>query len=423
MVFKEGDRPYPIVSALWALGAIACAAIAGWAAATKVFWAAGIAAIALATCLWRGWQALRRDAVEGLDIARAFAAGDSTTSAGRGTLAHLLGKGVERHAFDRLHAEAESRLLRTILDQLPNPVLGRLPDGAVRGFNAPARRLLGADMVSAANAIERLGATLAARFAGGEASEIVVADLPTGARRVRLARARIAGQNVPIALLAIMDIEAELDRAEMRAWRDQARILTHEVMNGLTPVISLAQSAAAMADGDSAQALRRLERRAAGLFEFVQRYRAAVQPIAIARRRVLVRDLLEDAAADGQPAAQIIVEPVDLTAEVDPALLGGALANLVRNARDALVNTKDPTLTLRAHRIAAGDLAIDVIDNGPGVDAQLGEDIFQPLFTTKRDGLGVGLAIARQAVSAHGGVLDWVAPAERGVTFRIRCKG
>lgn len=407
---------------LWALGAIACAGLTGWAIAQPLAWLTAASASGLTACAYRSWRALSREESAGLDIARAFAAGDPNAGAGLGPLGRLLSQGVERHARDRRKAEAESRLLHTILDQLPNPVLGRMPDGAVRGFNAAGRRLLGADLVSAVESEGRLGSTLAARFAEGQASEIVLADFPSGPRRVRLARARIDGPGGAISLLAIMDIEAELDRAEMRAWRDQSRILTHEVLNGLTPVISLAQSAAGGAEGETAEALRLLERRAAGLLDFVQRYREAVQPIRVSRRRVLVRELLEDAAAGGAPAAQLQIEPPDLAADVDPGLLGRAIANLVRNARDALAEVDAPLLFLRAHEAEPGLLTIEVSDNGPGVDPDLGEDIFQPLFTTKRDGLGVGLAITRQAVSAHDGVLDWTANAGRGVTFRIRCR-
>ena len=99
------------------------------------------------------------------------------------------------------------------------------------------------------------------------------------------------------------------------------------------------------------------------------------------------------------------VEPASLTVDADPEMLEQVLLNLLKNAEQALEGTTRPSVSLKAGLNRNGHVSLEVADNGPGIDGEVAAKIFVPFFTTKREGSGVGLALTRQIMLAHGGTV------------------
>jgi two-component system nitrogen regulation sensor histidine kinase NtrY len=204
------------------------------------------------------------------------------------------------------------------------------------------------------------------------------------------------------------------------------RVLTHEIMNSITPVASLAQTTADMANDVYEEmpetspvrtsmdrirdAARTVARRAGNLMQFVANYRQLAGLPEPAKRRINVLELLNhigtiSAVNNREPKIALAVEvvPAGLELFVDPEQIEQVLINLLRNAEQALAGREDGNITFRAFLNPRGQVTLEVRDNGPGIDEKILQRIFVPYFTTKPDGSGIGLALARQIVMTHGG--------------------
>ena len=195
------------------------------------------------------------------------------------------------------------------------------------------------------------------------------------------------------------------------------RVLTHEIMNSLTPVTSLARSGAELVAraaerdpslADAREAVETTAARAEGILRFVESYRDfAASPEVKARRfaaRPWAEEIAQLAAADpraGGIALSVRVEPDGAAIDGDPNLLAQVALNLIRNA--ALAGARKAEFRIGGLR---GDhVTIEVADDGPGIPVDRREDVFLPFYTTRRDGSGVGLSFARQVALAHGGTI------------------
>jgi signal transduction histidine kinase len=249
------------------------------------------------------------------------------------------------------------------------------------------------------------------------------------------ASAQVARLDQPVAIVSILPVQSELGALEVAAQADLVRVLTHEIMNSLTPVTSLARSgadlvAAAERDGtDLAEAKTATEtvaRRAEGILRFVESYREFAQSPQVRRRTFAVQpwadEILRLAAANAEGSkleTRLEVTPETLKIEADPELLAQALLNLLRNAVRATANHEQPLVRLSIARQRGAQCRIEVADNGSGIAADRREDIFLPFYTTHKGGSGVGLSFARQVVLAHGGSITAGAAPEGGASLQL----
>ena len=243
-------------------------------------------------------------------------------------------------------------------------------------------------------------------------------------------------------LISLQNIESELSAQELAAWQTVIRVMAHEVMNSLTPITSLASTArdhvgetlAALPPGDPAregladagEALDTLARRSEGLLQFVQNHRRltkrmVAQAQIVPVRRVLSRlqRLLADELRARDITISLYIEPETLEISADIDLLDQALINLVRNAMEALRDTRGGRILLQATQ-EDGRVAIAVQDNGPGIPPDQREKAFVPFFTTKRQGSGVGLSLVRQIAVAHNGSVGIGETPGGGATVTLR---
>jgi two-component system nitrogen regulation sensor histidine kinase NtrY len=230
----------------------------------------------------------------------------------------------------------------------------------------------------------------------------------------------------PQRLLSLQWVAGELDAVETEAWHAMTRVLTHEMMNSLTPIVSLAESVAELPERDKAvaPALATIARRAMHLLSFIERFRAIGSLPSPTLSSIDLATLLADIVATVKPEFAAIGIEVALRADksfvtimADHDLLERAILNLLRNAADALQGKKQARVDVELVVMPSG-ITIAICDNGPGIGLERLNDIFVPFFSTKPNGSGIGLPLARQIASSHGGTLI-AKPMAQGSCFEL----
>lgn len=291
---------------------------------------------------------------------------------------------------------------RLLLDAAPTPLVA-IEQGGARALNRAARRLFATD--------DRL-TDPPAMLLDPDATHLRHEARGWRIDRVMLGKGMVA---------ALIDIEQEERTAEARAAAELIQVLGHELLNGLAPIASLAESGAAAvarADADPAllhEILSTLARRAEGLLRFTEAYRSLARLPDPTLRTVAVADMLGDLArlfAGRWPevALSMTIAPGTVWA-LDRDQISQALWALLQNAAEATAGSIDLTVT------ADEQLTIAIIDDGPGIDPAQATRIFRPFHTGKAEGTGIGLSLARQIAHAHGGTLTLAGAAP--ATFRL----
>ena len=331
---------------------------------------------------------------------------------------------------------AESRYLGAIVDDAPSALLTIDRDGRVEVLNKAARQLFARMPMHRLEDLDALGPELATavRLPPGtrKITRLILDGVP---QKAIFASAQVARLDQPIAVLSILPVQSELGALEVAAQADLVRVLTHEIMNSLTPVTSLARTGAELvasaakgkADlADAKIATETVARRAEGILRFVESYREFAQAPDIHRRQFKARPWAEEImrlalanAADRQIDARIEVEPGSMNLNADPELLAQALLNLLRNSMRATTDRAEPIVVLALAREPNGHFRLEVRDNGPGIPDDRREDIFLPFYTTHKGGSGVGLSFARQVALAHGGSICALEAPEGGANLRM----
>ena len=392
------------------------------------------------------WRYIQRTNVELARFVEAVRFGDLSQNftllnegSGFSEFGDALDQGIRRLREERHRLSDDNRFYESVLDDAPTPLLTIDFSGRVDLANKAARRLLNRHDGVRIDDFREYGDAFADCLEENPPGrprlvQIVIDGVPqTAIVRTALVN-RLQGT---VKAVAVQPIQGELNAVEIAAQSDLIRVLTHEIMNSMTPVTSLAQSAAALmvaADrgddpdiADARAAVERLARRAEGVMHFVESYRQISRTPDVRRRQFELnpwaRELEALFVASGDAEGldfKVVVATDQTTIDVDPDLMCQVLINLLRNAADAARGHGDqPAVRMRFSSTQGGRLRIDVSDNGPGVPESLAQDIFLPFFTTKAKGTGVGLSLARQVVLAHQGSITLLKSKSGGALFRI----
>jgi len=331
---------------------------------------------------------------------------------------------------------AEARYLAAIVDDAPSALLAVNEDGRVEILNKAARQLFARHPLNRIDDLEALGPELAAavRLPAGtrKITRLILDGVP---QKAIFASAQVARLDQPVSVLSILPVQSELGALEVAAQADLVRVLTHEIMNSLTPVTSLARTGAELVAtaakrdnslSDAKTATETVARRAEGILRFVESYREFAQAPDIHRRQFKAKAWAEEImrlalanATERNIEARLEVEPKTMSLMADPELLAQALLNLLRNSMRATADSDPSIVVLGLAREPNGHFRIEVRDNGPGIPQDRREDIFLPFYTTHKGGSGVGLSFARQVALAHGGSICALDAPEGGANLRM----
>jgi len=233
-------------------------------------------------------------------------------------------------------------------------------------------------------------------------------------------------------LVAFRNVNEALDETEAKAWQKLLSVMTHEIMNSVAPIASLAgtlkdglneppQDAAALED--LRLGIDTIKRRSEGLLKFAETYRNLNKIQKLNLSKVLVRDLFENLFQLMQPTLvqkqielEIVLKDPGVSLEADVYLAEQLLINLLVNAMEALKGKANARIVLSAEH-AAGKTTLKVMDNGPGMSAELIEKIFIPFFSTKKSGSGIGLSLCKQIMLMHKGSIHVQSVEGQGTIF------
>lgn len=228
-----------------------------------------------------------------------------------------------------------------------------------------------------------------------------------------------------VRIIAFSDIGGELANQEIDSWVRLIRVLTHEIMNTLTPVISLSEALLPKADNELHEGLAVIHRTSQDLIRFVENYRKFTHVPTPQPQLFYVKPFLERMAAQAKPLLSkgvtltLDVEPADLLAYADESLMARVVSNLLKNAAEA--TTAGQHIRLHAYSDADEAVTIDVSDDGTPIPTDIASHIFIPFFTTKAEGSGIGLSISRQIMRVSNGSLTLLPYHDDNVTtFRMK---
>jgi len=400
-------------------------------------------ALAAGAALWRYVQRTNLevarfvDAIKFGDMQARFLRPDA--GSGFEVLGAALEEGIVAMREERARLAEASRFYEALVDDVPVALLTIDAGGRVDLANKTARRLFSHHSGARAEDFQTYGRDFVAALTGLEAgrSRTLILSFDTGPQRAMVRAAALTRLGGTTRVIAAQVIQEALNAVEVAAQSDLIRVLTHEIMNSMTPVTSLARTAAhliAEADtrhdpaiADARAAIETLARRADGVMHFVETYREITRPPQIARKRFaaapFAAELKRLFEADGHwdlVTLAIAVSPDDQRIDADPDLLAQVVINLLRNAADAAtMNGDEPAVWLEIEALRGGRTRIAVADNGAGVPIGLRHDVFLPFFTTKKTGTGVGLSFARQVLLAHDGSIEIGEREGGGAVFRL----
>jgi len=240
-------------------------------------------------------------------------------------------------------------------------------------------------------------------------------------------------------LIAFQDVNEALDETEAKAWQKLLSVMTHEIMNSVAPISSLAetmlhrlQESASMLEGqpgaleDLELGIGTIRRRSEGLLKFAETYRNLNKITTLSLKKVYARDLFENLHHLMQPTLdsknielEIILKDPDLTLEADTNLIEQVLINLVVNAVEAVKDSPEPRITLMGQVTQNNRPVIKVADNGMGMSPEVMDNIFIPFFSTKKNGSGIGLSLCKQILLLHKGNIQVQSIEGQGSAFLL----
>ncbi|MUP46504.1 HAMP domain-containing histidine kinase [Gramella sp. BOM4] len=232
-------------------------------------------------------------------------------------------------------------------------------------------------------------------------------------------------ENQSCKLIVVHNIDDTINKTESEAWKKLLSVMTHEIMNSIAPISSLANTLKSSVQKNMNDSLLELdledlnaglgsiEKRSDGLMKFAKTYRSLNKVTSLNKETILLKDLFIDIeqlmrSTNSLRKDTLRFEVVDekMEIEADSYLLEQVLINLILNAIEACQNEEDPQVLIKAVQKSNGRKMIAVVDNGPGIPHEIKDQIFVPFFTTKKQGSGIGLSLSRQIMTLHGGKIQ-----------------
>jgi nitrogen fixation/metabolism regulation signal transduction histidine kinase len=328
----------------------------------------------------------------------------------------------------RTEKEENFRYLQTVMQHVGVGLISFDNTGKVEFINNAAKKLLSIPFLNNISGLERVSPGLSEKIKSIKSGEKVTIKIVDKNELIQLivyaTEFRLRNQNYT--LVAMQNIQSELEENEMEAWQKLIRVLTHEIMNSITPISSLAGTVNTMiakttentnafdeeTSDDIKNALSTIQKRSQGLINFVENYRSLTKipkpnfqifPVKTLFERIdslMGREFKQEGIAfTGK------IEPLTLELTADPELIEQVLINLLLNAKHAAKQVEKPGINLIARLDRWSKIEIAVTDNGPGIKEDIQEKIFIPFFTTKKEGSGIGLSLSRQIMRSHGGTI------------------
>lgn len=347
---------------------------------------------------------------------------------------------------DQAEKEANYQYFRSVFKHLSIGLITFGENGEIQILNVAAKRILNVDELKNIAEIEQVNKELHLAIqnlrTGG--SELIKIAHPDGIMQLSVYVIELLMRGERFKLVSLQNIQSELEEKEMEAWQNLVKILTHEIMNSIAPISSLAGTLKGELEykiehneplnpsdmEDCMMGISTIEKRSEGLISFVSDFRSLAHiptpkfsSIGISRLFDQLEILLQNQLENQGITLEKELNPNELILFGDQTQIEQVLINLLQNAIQALEDAEEKKITLRAFIDEAGKIIIEVSDTGKGIEEEALGKIFIPFFTTKKKGSGIGLSLSKQIMRRHKGNIQVRSRLGQGTTFKLIFNG
>lgn len=346
--------------------------------------------------------------------------------------------------FQQVRSEKEEHFhyLQSIVQNIDVSIVAFQPDGTIEMINKAAKKLFQVSSLKNIHGLTSFSEDLVMNLLEikpGENRLVKVRD-EDDLLQLSIYATELKMKSRIITLATISNLQSVLEEQETEAWQKLIRVLTHEIMNSITPIASLSSTLDLMLKGiieegekvdqetilEIQQALQTINKRSTGLLHFVNTYRNLTRipkpNFKVSSVNELFRNiqlLMEDEMKANGIVFTISTEPDEIRFNADEQLIEQVIINLIKNSIHALKDCDDPRIELKAFLNKRGHLTIQVMDNGQGILKDVLDKIFIPFFTTKPSGSGIGLSLSRQIMRLHNGTISAHSIPEKETVFTL----
>ena len=346
--------------------------------------------------------------------------------------------------FKTISKEKETQYvyLQNILELVDTGILSyEHTTGDVMWMNEPLKKLLAIPYLKTIHSLERRSETLYAEIntiTPGE-HKVVTVKGDKIFFKVLMSATAFQTDGKKYKLIAFQNINEALEETESKAWQKLLSVMTHEIMNSVAPISSLADTLKnrlqlAVHDlnnksgsvEDLELGIDTIKKRSEGLLKFAETYRNLNKINTLSLTKIYIRDMFENMHNLMQPTLEkkdieleIILKDPDLMLEADTSLIEQVLINLLLNAAEAVKEKEDPRILLSAYITPNNKVVVKIADNGNGMPEELMEKIFIPFFSTRKTGSGIGLSLCKQIMLLHKGTIQVQSVEGEGSAFLL----
>jgi two-component system, NtrC family, nitrogen regulation sensor histidine kinase NtrY len=347
---------------------------------------------------------------------------------------------------DQAEKEANYQYFRSVFKHLSIGLITFGENGEIQILNVAAKRILNVDDLKSISEIESINKELHLAIqnlrTGG--SELIKIAHPDGIMQLSVYVIELLMRGEKFKLVSLQNIQSELEEKEMEAWQNLVKVLTHEIMNSIAPISSLAGTLKGEIEykmdhneplsptdmEDCLLGITTIEKRSEGLISFVSDFRSLAHiptpkfgSIGISRLFDQLEVLLQNQLEANQIKFIKELNPKELILFGDQMQIEQVIINLLQNAIQAVEDSEEKVIILRAFIDEAGKIILEVSDTGKGIEEEALGKIFIPFFTTKKKGSGIGLSLSKQIMRRHKGNIQVRSTLGEGTTFKLIFNG
>lgn len=347
---------------------------------------------------------------------------------------------------DQAEKEANYQYFRSVFKHLSIGLITFGEKGEIQILNTAAKRILNMEVLKNISEISGINKELHLAISnlrtGG--SELIKIAHPDGIMQISVYVIELLMRGEKFKLVSLQNIQSELEEKEMEAWQNLVKVLTHEIMNSIAPISSLAgtiqgelenkidnvEQITASDMEDYLMGVSTIEKRSQGLIRFVSDFRSLAHiptpkftSISISKLFTQLEVLLQNQLETLQINLIKEINPRELILFGDQTQIEQVLINLTQNAIQAVEESEVKHIILRAFIDEAGKIILEVADTGKGIDEEALSKIFIPFFTTKSKGSGIGLSLSKQIMRRHKGNIQVSSVQGEGTTFKLIFNG
>lgn len=339
--------------------------------------------------------------------------------------------------------EQQYQYLQKVLELVDTGIFSyETESGEIKWMNESLKKILEVPYLKTIHSLEKRDYLLYSQIVNLAPGERVISTIHREKNNLKVVLSATAFQTegVQFKLIAFQNVNEALEETESKAWQKLLSVMTHEIMNSVAPISSLAHTLKSRLKQftqeiddptgiaeDLELGIETIRKRSEGLLKFTETYRNLNKITKASLAKVFISGLFDNLHRLMQPTLEqkniemtVILKDPLLSVEIDAGLIEQVLINLILNAIDAVKAVSEPKIVLSAYTDNDNKILIKVADNGSGMSEDVLEQIFIPFFSTKKNGNGIGLSLCKQIMLVHKGTITVQSKVEEGTAFYLR---